>query len=246
MALSEAEDEFFDVKAPAYLPKEGEAFSIGIEDLATCTGMDKAALQGGETTNALKIFNLRYVASSNMYFGLMAQKISSMKATARALIKDTAALFRNAFWEILEDPETYQKRKDVVPTDEYTGNFKNGIADSGFLTNTFLVFDPVCIDLVVESVYFYDNMRVLAFEAEFPVPGRTYKEGYQGYTWVRLDQLVYYFYNLRLNKADELGMDKIWEAAQKSRNGAFVSMDPEEAMNWSHSCHLTAFTPDSI
>ncbi|KAF7868879.1 uncharacterized protein EAF02_009615 [Botrytis sinoallii] len=139
--------------------------------------------------------------------------------------------------EILEDPEKYQRREDIISTTEYTGDLEDGIAGSGFLTNTFLVFDPVCIDLVVESGYFYDNMRVLAFEAEFPVPGRTYVEGYQ-------DQLVYYFYELRMK--NEPGMDKIWEAAQKSQNSAFVVMDPEEALNWSRSNHQTAFTSDSI
>ncbi|KAF7907131.1 uncharacterized protein EAF01_004718 [Botrytis porri] len=89
-------------------------------------------------------------------------------------------------------------------------------------------------------------MRALAFGAEFPVPGRTHAKGYQGYTWVRLDQLVYYFFGLRLTKKDEIEMGKILEIAQKSRDGAFVSMDLEEATNWSHSCHLSAFTPDSI
>ncbi|TGO86464.1 hypothetical protein BPOR_0301g00060 [Botrytis porri] len=79
----------------------------------------------------------------------------------------------------------------------------------------------VCIDLVVESRYFYDNMRALAFGAEFPVPGRTHAKGYQGYTWVRLDQLVYYFFGLRLTKKDEIEMGKILEIAQKSRDGAF-------------------------
>ncbi|KAF7927657.1 uncharacterized protein EAE98_006039 [Botrytis deweyae] len=158
--------------------------------------------------------------------------------------RNVGSQFRNAFREVLEDPEKYQRREDIISTTEYTGDLEDGIAGSGFLTNTFLVFDPVCIDLVVESGYFYDNMRVLAFEAEFPVPGRTYVEGYQGYTWVRLDQLVCYFYELRMK--NELGIDKIWEAAQKSQNSAFVSMDPEEALNWSRSNHQTAFTSDSI
>ncbi|KAF7958005.1 hypothetical protein EAE96_003572 [Botrytis aclada] len=158
--------------------------------------------------------------------------------------EDAGFQLRKAFGEILEDTEKYQRREDVIPTNEYTGDLEDGIAGSGFLTNTFLVFDPVCIDLVVESGYFYDNMRVLAFEAEFPVPGRIYLEGYQGYTWVRLDQLVYFFYELRMKY--ELGMDKMWEAAQKSQNSAFVSMDPEEALNWSRSNHQTTFTSDSI
>ncbi|KAB8300162.1 hypothetical protein EYC80_000389 [Monilinia laxa] len=92
------------------------------------------------------------------------------------------SMFRNPFYEISEDPEKYQRREDVATTDEYTGNLKNSIPASGFLTNTFLIFDPVCIDLVAESGYFYDNIPVLAFEAKFPIPGKTYAKGYQGYT----------------------------------------------------------------
>ncbi|TGO40654.1 hypothetical protein BHYA_0033g00070 [Botrytis hyacinthi] len=158
--------------------------------------------------------------------------------------QDAGSQFRDAFREILEDPEKYRRREDIASTTEYIGDLEDGIAGSGFLTNTFLVFDPVFVDLVVESGYFYDNMRALASEAEFPVSGRTYVEGYQGYTWVRLDHLLYYFYELRLK--NELGMDKIWEAAKKSQNSAFISMEPEEALNWSRSNHQTTFTSDSI
>ena len=78
------------------------------------------------------------------------------------------------------------------------------------------------------------------------MPGREYKEGYQGFTWVRLDQLVYNFYELRLMKADEVGMDKIWKAAQTSDHQAFVSMDPEEATIRTRSSGRMGFTPDSV
>lgn len=38
-------------------------------------------------------------------------------------------------------------------------------------------------------------MRVLTFEAaEYPVEGRVCDEEYQGFTWVKLDQLVDDFY----------------------------------------------------
>jgi len=161
------------------------------------------------------------------------------------------AILRKAFHDILRDPQEYQKREDVTPTITYTGHFKDGIAKAGFLTNTFLLIDPICVESIVENglqpaSVFWDNMRVLAFEADFPVPGREYEEGYQGFTWVRLDQLIYNFYELRLMKADEVGMDKIWKAAQKSRHQAFVSMDPEEASSYTNSCGLWGFTRDSV
>jgi hypothetical protein len=77
----------------------------------------------------------------------------------------------------LKDPQKYQEREDITPTDTNTGHLKNGIAKSGILTNTFLLIDPICVDSVVDTglqaeTEFYENMRVLAFEADFPVPGR--------------------------------------------------------------------------
>jgi hypothetical protein len=161
------------------------------------------------------------------------------------------AVLGKAFQEILKDPQEYQKRPDVTPTITYTGHLKDGIAKAGFLTNTFLLIDPTCVESILENgaqpaSVLWDNMRVLAFEADFPVPGRQYEEGYQGFTWVRLDQLIYNFYELRLMKAEEVGMDKIWKAAQQSRHQAFVSMDPEEASSYTDSCGLWGFTRDSV
>jgi hypothetical protein len=77
----------------------------------------------------------------------------------------------------LKDPQKYQEREDVTPMSTNTGHLKNGIAKSGILTNTFLLIDPICVDSVVDTglqaeTEFYENMRVLAFEADFPVPGR--------------------------------------------------------------------------
>jgi len=57
---------------------------------------------------------------------------------------------------------------------------------------------------------------------------------------------VYNFYELRLMKADEVGMDKIWKAAQTSDYQAFVSMDPEEAAIRTHSSGWMGFAPDSV
>jgi hypothetical protein len=73
----------------------------------------------------------------------------------------------------------------------------------------------------------WDEMRLLAFEADFPQPGSTYVEGYRAWMWVRLEQLVYRFYGARLK--EKPGMDEIWKAAQGSIHGAFAAMNPEVA-----------------
>ncbi|KAH7310300.1 hypothetical protein BKA65DRAFT_165403 [Rhexocercosporidium sp. MPI-PUGE-AT-0058] len=155
-------------------------------------------------------------------------------------------VLRKAFHEIMADPQEYQKREDVsTPCWGETVRQDINIAESGFLTNTFLVIDPVCIELVLSRRPWYDELRVLAFEADFPVKGREYVEGYQGFTWVRLDQLVYNFYELRLLRAEEIKMDQIWKVAQESRNQAFVSMDPGESF-FTLSRRMGGFTRDSV
>lgn len=156
------------------------------------------------------------------------------------------AILRKAFQEIVKDSSAYQGREDVVSRNTTTQHFKNGMAGSGLLTNTFLVIDPACIDSVLEDGKWYDDLRMLAFEAGFPVAGREYIKGYQGFTWVRMDQLVYDFYELRLRRADEVGMDEIWQAAQSSRHQAFVSMNPTEYTWRTGSCSMRGFTRDSV
>ncbi|KAH7372121.1 hypothetical protein BKA64DRAFT_715129 [Cadophora sp. MPI-SDFR-AT-0126] len=116
------------------------------------------------------------------------------------------------------------------------------------LANTFLVLDTECVNSILTGANFplYDDMRILAFEADYPVPGRKYIEGYQGFTWVRLDQLVYNFYELRSIKAHDIGMDEIWKAGQQSRHQAFVSMDIQEATSWTRSNYMRGFDDDSV
>ncbi|KAM0123676.1 hypothetical protein ACHAO1_011240 [Botrytis cinerea] len=165
-------------------------------------------------------------------------------------IQKEGLVLRNAFREILQDPLQYEQRSDVAPITlnkpRQFENYKNGLATSGIFTNTFLVFDRICMASVLESGGSIESMQIRAFEADYPVPGKVYAEGYQGYTWVRLDQLVYNFYELRLIQADKVGMDEIWQAAQRSRNAAFVSMDIVEAGNWTRSNPMSGFTPQSI
>lgn len=148
----------------------------------------------------------------------------------------------------MKDPREYIRAQPVTDVVAHEYYLNDSIAASGFLTNTFLIIDPVCIDTFLENKYHYDNLRILAFEANFPVEGRKYVEGYQGYTWVRRDQLVYNFYELRLMKAEEVGMDEIWEKSPDSLNRAFVSMEDEGGVGRrvTGSGFLTGFTHNSV
>lgn len=160
-------------------------------------------------------------------------------------------VLRSAFREILQNSPQYEQRADVAsitPLGEprQFDHYKGGLTASGILTNTFLVFDRVCMESVRKPGYFIEDIQIRAFEADYPVSGKTYAEGYEGYTWVRLDQLVYNFYELRSMKADMVGMDEIWQAAQQNGNAAFVNMDPEEADLWMPSNLMSGFVPNSI
>lgn len=150
-------------------------------------------------------------------------------APETASVPHDGATFRRAFQDILKHPRACGHSKSIN--------------EAGILTNTFLVYDPVCITSAHGSLC--EDMRILAFEADYPVAGRTYFEGYAGYTWVRLDALVFRFYETRLMHP-EIGMDEIWKAAQGSRHEAFVSMDPEEAKNWAQSGLISGYEPESV
>ncbi|KAG4433948.1 hypothetical protein IFR05_010561 [Cadophora sp. M221] len=148
-------------------------------------------------------------------------------ALALGLVTDNyqgATGFREAFREILTDPQGYQNKDDVTFRRPYAYSLKNGVATSGLLTNFFLVTDRTCMNSTLTDAHFplYDDMRILAFEANYPVPGRQYIEGYKGFTWVRLDQLVYNFCELRSMKAEKIGMDEIWKAGQESKHQVFI------------------------
>ncbi|PQE19029.1 hypothetical protein CJF32_00010428 [Rutstroemia sp. NJR-2017a WRK4] len=165
--------------------------------------------------------------------------------------QEEGVVLRKAFRDILQDPFQYEQRADVVPIsysrETRTADFfKDVLVTPDILTNTFLVFDRICKASVLETGHYIESMRIRAFEANYPVPGKEYPEGYKGYTWVRLDQLVTNFYELRSMKADEVGMDEIWQSAQQSRNAAFVSMDSKEAGNCTPSNPMGGFLPDSV
>ncbi|KAH9213103.1 hypothetical protein DL95DRAFT_447254 [Leptodontidium sp. 2 PMI_412] len=158
-------------------------------------------------------------------------------------------VFRRAFKDILNDAQAYQNTDDVNSLGTRTEYFNDGVSGLGLLTNTFLVIDLECVGSVIvrDRSPLFDEMRIRAYEADFPVLGRKYEEGYEGFTWVRLDQLVYNFYELRLMNSSDLGMDKIWKMSQGSRNKAFISMDPEEAgMSITNSNLARGFTRESV
>jgi hypothetical protein len=109
--------------------------------------------------------------------------------------------------------------------------------NQGVRTDVFLVVNKACVDSVLDNC-FLDNMCVLAYEANFPQADRSsYPDGYEGWTWVRLEQLVYRFYAAAFTR-DDVKMHDIWRAAQASRHKAFVSLDSETAMGWTNSTSL--------
>lgn len=109
--------------------------------------------------------------------------------------------------------------------------------DQGVCTDVFLVVDKECIDSV--KGIFLDDMRIRAYEANFTQADRSsYADGYEGWTWVRLEQLVYRFYGAACMR-DGIKLHDIWKAAQASRHNAFVSFDPEVAQGWTNSTSMT-------
>ncbi|KUJ19025.1 uncharacterized protein LY89DRAFT_510913 [Mollisia scopiformis] len=147
---------------------------------------------------------------------------------------------RDAFRTLLDPNKEYNAPQGPDPRSPHDILQKR----KGYLSNTFLVINKTCIDSVLASPGYSDDMRILAFEADFPQPGRTYVEGYQGWTWVRLEQLVDAFYGARMD--EELGMDEIWKAAERSKNEVFASLDAEEAGIWTTSTSMTGPLPGSI
>jgi hypothetical protein len=156
-----------------------------------------------------------------------------------ALELDNSAL-REAFYTLITKPEEYDAPLGVdgrSPAEKLSHH-------NGYLTNTFIVINRTCIDSVLSDSRRVDDMRFLAFEAGFPEQGRSYVEGYKGWTWVRLEQLVDGFYAERMS--EERWMDEIWKAAQGSKNEAFASMDSEEAKIWTASTGMMGPLPESI
>jgi hypothetical protein len=84
-----------------------------------------------------------------------------------------------------------------------------------------------------------DDAWVWAVDPDFepenaPVPDEREdrSERYQGYLRVRMQQLVKNFYEARRWHADKFPMEALWKAAQISRNQLFVSVNEDEAKQW--------------
>jgi hypothetical protein len=109
--------------------------------------------------------------------------------------------------------------------------------DQGLRTDVFLVVNKECINSVLGR--YLDDMRIAAYEANFtPADRSSYADGYEGWTWVRLEQLVYRFYGVAYAR-DDVRMYDIWRAALASRHNGFVSLDPEVAQGWTMSTGMT-------
>ena len=127
---------------------------------------------------------------------------------------------------------------------------KGGLTTST-LKNVFLAVDSTCVNSCIRrwsmpskhnreamsnhtGIIWRDNMRVLAVDPDYPQPNQTYPGGYRGYLWVRIQQLVDKFFEMRMFHP-EVGLEQLWLAARNSRNDAFASMQPEEAKKFSWS-----------
>lgn len=74
-------------------------------------------------------------------------------------------------------------------------------------------------------------MRIAAYEPIFtftPAVRGAPTATKEGWTWGRLEQLVYRFYGAASTR-DGVKMHDIWRAALASKTYAFVSLDPEVA-----------------
>ncbi|TGO75413.1 hypothetical protein BELL_0214g00040 [Botrytis elliptica] len=83
------------------------------------------------------------------------------------------------------DPAGSPLRADVAPRILFGGqrrfeHQKDGLASSGVNTNTFLVFDRICMASVLEPGRSIESMRIRAFEVDYPVPGKLAHVGEAG------------------------------------------------------------------
>lgn len=128
---------------------------------------------------------------------------------------------------------------------------RGGIVQDGILQNVFLVDDKYSAGSVLSGPGFVDDMWIWAIDPDHDVmndksigivttgtsQGSTLiaqlrPNSYQGFMRVRLQQIVNNFYDARRFHGTEYSMEKLWEAAQKSKQQAFVSLKDEEARSW--------------
>ncbi|KXH48872.1 hypothetical protein CNYM01_04888 [Colletotrichum nymphaeae SA-01] len=116
--------------------------------------------------------------------------------------------------------------------------------EGGILQNVFLMVDEPSVKSVLGAHGLVDDMWIWAVDPDYndadetfttideprqsETPGR-----YRGFMRVRLQQLVNNFYDVRRFHQREYTMKELWEAAQKSKHKAFVSVRDTEAQSWS-------------
>ncbi|KAI3559417.1 hypothetical protein CABS01_00503 [Colletotrichum abscissum] len=116
--------------------------------------------------------------------------------------------------------------------------------EGGIIRSVFLMVDKPSVKSALGAHRLVDDMWVWAVDPDHDdadetlttndeprqseTPGR-----YRGFMRVRLQQLVNNFYDVRRFHQREYAMKKIWEAAQKSKHQAFVSIHDVEARSWS-------------
>ncbi|KAG7051913.1 hypothetical protein JMJ77_0002526 [Colletotrichum scovillei] len=135
-----------------------------------------------------------------------------------------------------------QKQEGIVssaPVHSETSGLEGGI-----LHNVFLMVDMPSVKSVLGAQGLVDDMWVWAVDPDYndavetfttideprqsETPGR-----YRGFMRVRLQQLVNNFFDARRFHERKYSMKELWEAAQKSKHKAFVSVRDTDARSWS-------------
>lgn len=145
---------------------------------------------------------------------------------------------------------TIQRQDQAVPLSAPTQPERSGLLN-GILQNVFLVDDKYSSGSVTSATGIADDMWVWAVDPDHldeasdlsasasasAAEGATSTRvstasSYKGFMRVRLQQLVHNFYDARRFHEAEYSMKRLWEAAQNSRNQAFVSLKDDEAQSW--------------
>lgn len=149
----------------------------------------------------------------------------------------------------LRDRAPKRQRQEQADSSAPTQAERGGLED-GILQNVFLFIDRPCVDALFRPGL-VDDMWVWAVDPDYDAADtvttaaaattategststeRTSENRYEGFMRVRLQQLANNFYDARRFHEDEHPMSALWEAAQKSKNQAFVSLKEEEARKW--------------
>lgn len=146
----------------------------------------------------------------------------------------------------IRDRAPKRQKQDQASLSAPTQAGRGGLQD-GLLQNVFLVVDKSSAGSVLFGPGFVDDMWVWANDPDHDdandasAAAAATTEGsnstgtrssYKGFMRVRVQQLVNNFYDARRFHEDNYSMAKLWEAAQKSKNQAFVSVKDDEARSW--------------